>query len=239
MALSKTVQDMFTPNQPSTELGRYRILSRTAGVRVSPLCLGAMSFGTAWGDMMGSVDEKAPVKIFDAFEAAGGNFIDTASNYQNEESEKFIGNWMAARDNRDRMVVATKFTNDYRRWEIGGGKSINYSGNSKKCLFLSVEASLRKLQTNYIDLLYVHFWDWSTSIEEMMDSLHILVEQGKVLYLGAFDTPAWIVSAANVYARANGKTPFSVYQGRWNVIIRDFERDIIPMTRHFGMALCP
>jgi aryl-alcohol dehydrogenase-like predicted oxidoreductase len=106
-------------------------------------------------------------------------------------------------------------------------------------LHVSVRDSLRKLQTDYIDILYVHWWDQVTSIEEVMDSLHMLVEQGKVLYLGISDSPAWVVSAANYYARAHGKTPFSVYQGRWNVMSRDFERDIIPMARHFGMALCP
>ncbi|KAL2831944.1 NADP-dependent oxidoreductase domain-containing protein [Aspergillus pseudoustus] len=104
---------------------------------------------------------------------------------------------------------------------------------------MSLRDSLRKLQTEWIDILYVHWWDYTTSIEELMDSLHIMVEQGKVLYLGISDTPAWVVSAANIYARAHGKTPFSVYQGRWNVMLRDFERDIIPMATHFGMALAP
>jgi aryl-alcohol dehydrogenase-like predicted oxidoreductase len=98
---------------------------------------------------------------------------------------------------------------------------------------------LKKLQTDWIDILYLHWWDYTTSIEEIMDSLHILVEQGKVLYLGISDTPAWVVSAANTYARAHGKTQFSVYQGRWNVMARDFERDIIPMASYFGMALAP
>jgi len=98
---------------------------------------------------------------------------------------------------------------------------------------------LKKLRTSYIDILYLHWWDHTTSIEEIMDSLRILVEQGKVLYLGISDTPAWIVSAANYYAQAKGKTPFSIYQGRWNIMLRDFERDIIPMARHFGMALAP
>lgn len=134
-----------------------------------------------------------------------------------------------------------------------------YSGNSKKALHLSVRDSLKKLNTDYIDILYLHCecpvyrlpfppeltyrlfsgWDFTTSIKEVMDSLNVLVEQGKVLYLGVSDTPAWIVSAANTYAEANGKTPFSIYQGRWNVMIRDFERDILPMCREFGMALCP
>jgi len=98
---------------------------------------------------------------------------------------------------------------------------------------------LKKLQTEWIDILYLHWWDWTTSIEEIMDALHILVEQGKVLYLGISDSPAWVVSAANTYARAHGKTPFSIYQGRWNVMQRDMEREIIPMARHFGMALAP
>ncbi|KIW30652.1 hypothetical protein, variant 2 [Cladophialophora immunda] len=146
---------------------------------------------------------------------------------------------MAAKKNRDLMVIATKYTTPYRSWELGKGKTVNYSGNSRKSLHLSIRDSLAKLQTNYIDLLYVHWWDWTTSIEEVMDSLHLLVESGKVLYLGISDTPAWIVSAANTYARAQGKTPFCVYQGQWNVMQRDFEREIIPMARHFGMALAP
>lgn len=225
--------------EPPTELGRYRILSSNAGVKVSPLVLGAMSLGKAWGAFTGAVDEQESFKILDTFVEAGGNFIDTANNYQNEESETYIGNWFTARKNRDLLFLATKFTNSFRQHELGPGRSVNFGGNNKKSLFFSVEASLRKLQTTYIDLLYVHWWDWSTSIEELMDSLHILVEQGKVLYLGVSDTPAWVVAAANTYARAQGKTPFSVYQGRWSVLDRDFERDIIPMARHFGLALCP
>ncbi|KAK2052655.1 aldo/keto reductase [Colletotrichum caudatum] len=232
------IQDVFAPApQPKTELGRYRVLSTTAGVRVSPLCLGGMSIGSAWSSFLGSMDKDQSYQLLDAFADAGGNFIDTANNYQNEESEQILGEWMAARRNRDIMFVATKFTTQYRKHELGPGKWVNYSGNHKKSLHLSVRDSLGKLQTDYIDLLYVHWWDWTTSIEELMDSLHILVEQGKVLYLGVSDTPAWVVSAANTYAKAHGKTPFSVYQGRWNVLIRDLERDIIPMARHFGMAL--
>lgn len=231
--------DFNSMKEPPTELGRYRILSSTAGVRVSPLVLGAMSLGEAWGSMLGSVSEEQSFKLLDAYAEAGGNFIDTANNYQNEESEKIIGKWFAARGNRDVIFLATKFTNPYRDHELGFGKAIGYAGNNRKSLNLSVRDSLRKLGTDYIDLLYVHWWDWTTSIEELMDSLHILVEQGKVMYLGVSDTPAWVVSAANQYATAHGKTPFSVYQGRWNVMSRDFERDIIPMARHYGMALCP
>jgi len=146
---------------------------------------------------------------------------------------------MASRNNRDRMVIATKFTTDYKSYEVGKGNSPNCCGNHKRSLKMSLRDSLQKLQTDWIDILYVHWWDYTTSIEELMDSLHTVVEQGKVLYLGISDTPAWVVSAANTYARAHGKTPFSVYQGRWNVMLRDFERDIIPMALHFGMALAP
>jgi aryl-alcohol dehydrogenase-like predicted oxidoreductase len=231
--------EMFLPApEPPTDLGRLRVLSSTAGIKVSPLALGAMSIGNAWS-FMGHMDKEASFRLLDYFAEAGGNFIDTANNYQNEQSETWIGEWLKARDNRDRMVIATKYTTDYKWYDIGKGKATNHVGNNTKSLHLSVRDSLRKLQTDYIDILYVHWWDHLTSIEEVMDSLHILVQQGKVLYLGISDSPAWVVSAANYYARAHGKTPFSVYQGKWNVMSREFERDIIPMARHFGMALCP
>ncbi|PKX99606.1 aldo/keto reductase [Aspergillus novofumigatus IBT 16806] len=225
--------------EPVTELGRYRILSSTAGIRVSPLQLGAMSIGDAWADSMGSMSKEEAFKLLDAFYEAGGNFIDTANNYQDEQSETWIGEWMTERKNRDQLVIATKFTTDFRSYKLGKGKAPNHCGNHRRSLHMSVRESLKKLQTDWIDILYVHWWDQTTSIEEVMDSLQILVEQGKVLYLGISDTPAWIVSAANLYARSHGKTPFSIYQGRWNVMLRDFEREIIPMARHFGMALAP
>ena len=232
--------DLFKPlPEPPTELGRLRVLSKTAGIRVSPLILGGASIGDAWSGFMGSMNKEQAFELLDAFYEAGGNCIDTANSYQNEESEIWIGEWMASRKLRDQIVIATKFTGDYKKYEVGGGKSANYCGNHKHSLHVSVRDSLRKLQTDWIDILYIHWWDYMSSIEEVMDSLHILVQQGKVLYLGVSDTPAWVVSAANYYATSHGKTPFSVYQGKWNVLNRDFERDIIPMARHFGMALAP
>ncbi|KAI4853842.1 putative aryl-alcohol dehydrogenase Aad14 [Aureobasidium sp. EXF-8845] len=225
--------------EPATELGRLRILSSTAGIRVSPLQLGAMSIGDAWSEFMGSMDKKQSFALLDAFFEAGGNFIDTANNYQNEQSEQWLGEWMQERGNRDQIVIATKFTTDYKGYALGKGKAANHCGNDRRSLHMSVRDSLKKLQTDFIDILYLHWWDHTTSIEEIMDSLHMLVEQGKVLYLGISDTPAWVVSAANYYAKAHGKTPFSIYQGRWNIMLRDFEREIIPMARHFGMALAP
>ncbi|KAJ5966036.1 NADP-dependent oxidoreductase domain-containing protein [Penicillium waksmanii] len=231
---------IFAPApEPATELGRYRILSSTAGIRVSPLQLGAMSVGDAWSSFMGSMDKESSFKLLDAFVAAGGNFIDTANNYQDEQSEKWLGEWMTARKNRDQMVIATKFTTDYKSYALGKGNVPNHCGNHRRSLNISLRDSLHKLQTDYIDILYLHWWDHTTSIKEVMDSLHMLVESGKVMYLGISDSPAWVVAAANTYAIEQGKTPFSIYQGRWNVMLRDFERDIIPMARHFGMALAP
>ena len=205
---------------------------------MSPLQLGAMSLGEKWKGFMGSMDKESGFKLLDAFVEAGGNFIHTANGYQHEDSETWLGEWMATRGNRDQLVVATKFTSDYRKHEIGAGRSANHQGNHRKSIHLSVRDSLAKLRTDYVDLLYLHWWDHTTSIREIMDAA-MLVEQGKVLYLGISDTPAWIVAAANTYALENAKTPFSVYQGRWSVMQRDFERDIIPMARHFGMALAP
>jgi len=232
--------DFFQPApEPKTELGRYRVLSSTAGVRVSPLQLGGMSIGESWDGMLGSMNKEKSFELLDAFEEAGGNFIDTANNYQNEESESWIGEWMEKKQNRDLMVIATKFTTNYTSYHHGKGRSVNSAGNHRRSLHVSLRDSLKKLRTDWIDILYVHWWDWTTSIEELMDSLDAVVKQGKVLYLGVSDTPAYIVAAANTYAKAHGKTPFSVYQGRWNVMLRDLEREIIPMCRHFGMALCP
>ncbi|KAM7223367.1 aryl-alcohol dehydrogenase [Rhypophila decipiens] len=239
---SSSTDDIFAPApKPPTELGIYRVLSPSAGVRVSPLCLGGMSIGQAWSSVMGSMSKETSFALLDAFYSSGGNFIDTANNYQHEESESWIGEWMSLRQNRDQIVLATKYSSDYRSHTLGPNKghAPNYMGNSRKSLHMSVHESLKKLQTSYIDILYIHWWDHTTSIKEVMDSLHILVEQGKVLYLGVSDTPAWVVSTANTYAVDHGKTPFVVYQGRWSLMIRDFEREIIPMARTFNMALCP
>ena len=225
--------------EPPTELGRYRIMGPNAAVRISPLCLGGMNIGEAWAEGIGFMTKEQSFELLDAYVEAGGNFIDTANNYQDEESEQWIGEWMQARQNRDRIVLATKFTSDYRSWLVGKGTGPNYAGNHRKSLHMSVRESLRKLQTDYVDVLYMHWWDHTTSVKELMDSLHYLVEQGKVLYLGASDCPAWVVSAANTYAVEQGKTPFAVYQGRWSLMQRDLERDVIPMCRAFGMAIAP
>ncbi|KAF4304861.1 putative norsolorinic acid reductase protein [Botryosphaeria dothidea] len=178
-----------------------------------------MNFGNAWEAFMGKCDKKTTYEILDFFIDAGGNFIDTANNYQGEESEEWLGDWMQERKNRDQLVIATKYTTYFPSGKGGEKIKTNYQGNHSKSLKVSVDASLRKLKTDYIDLLYLHC--------------------RKILYLGISDTPAWVVSQANQYARDHALTPFSVYQGRWSAADRDFERDIIPMAQHEGMALAP
>ncbi|KAI0264246.1 NADP-dependent oxidoreductase domain-containing protein [Gloeopeniophorella convolvens] len=228
------------PPPPVSKLARYRTLSPLAGLRVSPLCLGAMSIGDKWHDYgMGSMNKDSSFKLLDAYFDLGGNFIDTANNYQDETSEEFIGEWAEKRGIRDQLVIATKYTTNYKRGQDNVTHHVNFTGNHTKSLHVSVEASLKKLRTTYIDILYVHWWDYGTSVEEVMNSLHNLVLQGKVLYLGISDAPAWVVSKANQYAKDHGKTPFSVYQGQWNVFERSFEREILPMARSEGLALAP
>ncbi|KAI1498683.1 aldo/keto reductase [Biscogniauxia marginata] len=223
---------------PKSPLARYRILSPTASLRVSPICLGGMSLGDAWKDWMGACDKKTVESILDFFYEQGGNFVDTSNNYQAEQSEQWIGEWMKKRGVRDQMVIATKYTTNFRTGHTDE-ITINFQGNGTKSLHVSVNRSLQKLQTDYIDLLYVHWWDFSTSIPEVMQSLNQLVLAGKVLYLGVSDTPAWVVSKANEYARNHGLRQFSVYQGRWSAANRDFEREILPMCKAEGMGLAP
>jgi aryl-alcohol dehydrogenase-like predicted oxidoreductase len=174
---------------------------------------------------MGECSKETAFEILDYFFSQGGNFIDTANGYQEGQSEMWLGEWMAARENRDQIVLATKYSSPYKLSKQGKIQS-NYGGNGIKSLRISVEASLKKLQTSYIDLLYVHWWDYAVTIPELMHSLNDLVVAGKVMFLGISDTPAWVVTKANQYARDHGLRPFVVYQGLWNAAIRDFERDI-------------
>lgn len=193
--------------------------------------------------MMGAMSKDEVFGILDFFHDQGGNFIDTANNYQNEQSELWIGEWLSSKPAgfRDQMVIATKFTYGHTAYKGFDGSIIhsNFVGNNKKSLRHSLDASLKKLQTEYIDVLYVHWWDFTTSIPELMHSLNDVVTAGKVLYLGISDTPAWLVSKCNEYARGKGLRQFVVYQGKWSAADRDFERDILPMCKHEGMGLAP
>ena len=190
---------------------------------------------------MGEMSRESVFELLDYFHSQGGNFIDTSNNYQNEQSEMWIGEWLEKNAGiRDEMVIATKYTTCFSSHK-GHDNLIhsNAAGNGSKSLHVSIKNSLQKLKTDYIDVLYVHWWDFTTSIPELMQSLNTVVQQGKVIYLGVSDTPAWIVSKANQYARDHGLRQFVVYQGQWSAASRDFERDIIPMCADEGMGLAP
>ena len=202
----------------------YKLLGRS-GLRVSELCLGTMTFGDNWG--WGAPKEESK-RMFDLFVEAGGNFIDTANNYTNGTSEKFVGEFVKA--DRDHFVIATKYTLSER------GTDPNFGGNHRKNMRRSVEGSLRRLETDHIDLLWLHMWDGMTPVEEVMRALDDLVRDGKVLYAGISDTPAWVVSQANTLADLRGWTSFVAYQGDYSLASRAAERDILPMTNALEMS---
>jgi aryl-alcohol dehydrogenase-like predicted oxidoreductase len=205
---------------------RYKLLGNS-GLRVSELCLGTMTFGEDWG--WGAPKGECE-KIFRSFAEANGNFIDTSCNYTNGTSEKFVGELVA--DDRDRFVVATKYSLNMRSNDPNAG------GNHRKNLIRSLDASLERLQTDYVDLLWLHMWDGMTPVEEVMRSLDDVVRAGKVRYVGVSDTPAWVVARANTMAEVRGWTPFVALQVPYNLANRDVERDLIPMARSSGLAVC-
>lgn len=206
---------------------RYKLLGKS-GLRVSELCLGTMTFGDDWG--WGAPKEESR-KMFDAFVEAGGNLIDTANNYTNGTSEKFVGEFTKAE--RDHFVIATKYSlSEYPT-------DPNFGGNHRKNMRRSVEGSLRRLDTDHIDLLWLHMWDGMTPVEEVMRALDDLVRAGKVLYVGISDTPAWVVSQANTLADLRGWSRFVAYQGEYSLASRAPERDILPMTQAMEMAYLP
>ncbi|MFO0548531.1 MAG: aldo/keto reductase [Polyangiaceae bacterium] len=206
---------------------RYRFLG-TSGLKVSELCLGTMSFGTRWGF---GADEDESRRIIHAFKDAGGNFLDTANRYHDGESEEIVGR--AIETDRDRWVVATKYT------LAMGTQDPNRAGNSRKNMMRSVEASLKRLKTDYLDLLYVHFWDYTTTPEEVMRGLDDLVRSGKVLYVGVSDAPAWIVSQANTLASLRGYSAFVGLQIEYSLIQRTVERELLPMAEALGLSVLP
>lgn len=210
---------------------RYKLLGKS-GLRVSELSLGTMTFGEDWG-WGASVDESR--KIFDSYVEAGGNFIDTANGYTDGSSEKIVGELIGLE--RQRFVVATKYSFPLRMNDNKGYP--NASGNHRKNLIQSLEGSLKRLNTDYIDLFWLHAWDFTTPIEEVLRSLDDLVRQGKVLYIGISDTPAWIVSQANTIAQYQGWTQFVALQVEYSLIQRTPERDLLPMAKAFDLAVTP
>lgn len=205
---------------------KYRLMGNS-GLRVSELALGAMTFGTKeWG-----VEKAESRRVYDGFREAGGNFIDTANVYSEGRSESFLGEFMQGE--RERIVLATKYTGQTR------GRDVNAAGNNRKNMMDSVHASLKRLATDYIDLYWVHARDFMTPIEEVMRALDDLVRQGKVLYVGISDTPAWEVSRANTLAELRGWSPFIGLQIRYSLLDRAVERELLPMAKALDLTVTP
>jgi aryl-alcohol dehydrogenase-like predicted oxidoreductase len=204
---------------------RYRLLGRS-GLRVSELALGTMTFGEDWG--WGASKEESR-KIFEHFAEAGGNFVDTANNYTNGTSERFVGEFIGP--DRDHFVLATKYTLTERR------EDPNFGGNHRKNMVRSVEGSLERLETEYVDLLWLHMWDGLTPVEEVLRAMDDLVRAGKVLYVGFSDTPAWVVAQAITMAELRGWSRPAAIQAPYSVLDRGVERDLLPMARANDMAV--
>jgi len=204
---------------------RYRLLGNS-GLRVSEAALGTMTFGEEWG--WGSAKDESR-KVYDAFRDAGGNFIDTANFYTNGTSESFLGEFM--KDHRQSVVLATKYTN------ANPGTDPNAAGNHRKSMVQALEASLKRLKTDYVDLYWVHVWDQITPVEEVMRGLDDLVRQGKVLYVGISDAPAWWIAQANTLAHLRGWSPFIGLQIEYSLIERTVERELIPMAKALNLGL--
>jgi aryl-alcohol dehydrogenase-like predicted oxidoreductase len=206
---------------------RYKLLGRS-GLRVSEVALGAMTFGDDWG---WGADKDESQRMFDTFAGAGGNFIDTANRYTEGTSERYVGEFVSS--DRDHFVVATKYTLFTRRDDP------NASGNHRKNMVQALEASLERMGLDYVDLYWLHAWDFTTGVDEVMRGLDDLVRGGLVMYVGISDTPAWIVSQANTLADFRGWAPFVATQLRYSLIDRTAERDLLPMARHLDLAVTP
>ncbi|KAI0451547.1 aryl-alcohol dehydrogenase [Xylaria acuta] len=187
------------PAAPKIVLGRHRLLAPSASVRVSPLCLGGMSIGNGWSWGMGECTKASAFELLDTF-------------YDLEVSR------------RSETVIATKYAMSFKNGHAV--QQSNYGGTGAKSLHVSIQNSLKALNTDYVDILYVHCWDYATKIPELMHSLNSLINQGKVLYPGISDSPTWVLTKANMY-------------GRYSAQERDLEREVIPMCQAEGMAFQP
>jgi len=211
-------------------LDHYVTLGRS-GLRVSPFALGAMTFGEdlGWGS---SVEESQ--RIMDRYIELGGNFIDTANFYTATHSETILGDHVGRHPaRRDRLVIATKFSGNLFPGDPNGG------GSNRKSILGACEASLRRLQTDYIDLYWLHNWDVHTPIEETMSALEDLVRAGKVRYIGVSDTPAWKVVEANLLARFRGWSAFIGLQIEYSLLERTVEQELVPMALEHGLGITP
>lgn len=209
----------------------YRLLGKS-GLRVSEMALGTMTFGEEWGWGAGKDEAR---KIYDAFRESGGNFVDTANVYTNGTSERFVGEFV--KGHRGEVVLATKYTNaslDPNR----PPRDPNAGGNARKNMMQSVEASLKRLGTDYIDLYWMHIWDEGlTPVDEVMRGFDDLVRSGKILYAGVSDSPAWWVAQANTMAELRGWSRFVGLQIEYSLVERTVERELVPMARAFGLTI--
>ncbi len=204
---------------------RYQLLGRS-GLKVSSLCLGTMTFGEESGF---GASQAECARIFDAFVAAGGNFIDTANLYTNGTSERFLADFIAAE--RTRLVVASKFTMTMNAADPNAG------GNSRKNLQQSLDATLKRLRTDYLDLYWVHAWDQLTPLDELLRALDDAVRAGKILYTGFSNVPAWTVARAQTLAELSGWTRFVALQLHYSLVERNVERELVPCAAALGMAV--
>lgn len=203
----------------------YITLGRS-GLRVSPLALGTMTFGTDWG---WGANEAEARRMFDLYAERGGNFVDTANFYTSGSSETLLGRFMAGQ--RDRTVLATKYSLNLHPGDPNGG------GNHRKGMVRGVEASLKRLNTDYIDLLYLHIWDGTTPVDEVMRGFDDLVRAGKIVYAGISDTPAWQVARLQTLADLRGWSPLIALQVEYSLVQRTVERDLMPMASALGLGV--
>ncbi|WP_377299235.1 aldo/keto reductase [Rhizobium sp. SGZ-381] len=208
-------------------LDDYKLLGRS-GLRVSPLSLGTMTFGSEWG---WGADGNEARRIFDLYVDRGGNFLDTAVNYTDGGAERLLGTFIA--DKRERIVLATKFT------MARDPGNPNSGGNHRLNMVRSVEQSLKQLDTDRIDLLYLHAWDMTTRPEEVMRALDDLVRSGKVLYLGICNTPAWRVAQMQTLADNRGWSPFVALQIEYSLVERTVEHELLPAAAALGLGVLP
>ena len=206
---------------------KYYLLGKS-GLRVSELALGAMSFGTDWG---WGTDISEARKMLDLYIDNGGNFVDTANQYTDGSSERMLGELLG--EKRQQIVLATKYTLSTHPGDANAG------GNHRKSMVRSIETSLQRLRTDYVDLLYLHLWDGTTPVEEILRAMDDLVRAGKVLYVGISDTPAWQVSRMQAIAGLRGWSPLVALQVEYNLIERTTERDLIPMANEMGLGVVP
>src|ERR1700684_709925 len=220
---AEPIPELLNPERNT--IMKYRLLGKS-GLRVSEASLGTMTFGDEWGWRSPKAEAQ---KIYETYREAGGSFIDTANFYTGGTSEKFLGEFMQG--HRDSVVLATKYSN------AAPGNDPNAAGNHRKSMMQAVEASLKRLQTDYIDLYWVHIWDAITPVEEVMRGLDDIVRHGKVLYVGVSDAPAWWIAQANTLAQLRGWTQFIGLQIEYSLVERTVERGLIPMSRALNLGV--